>query len=83
MPPPRLLAVAATLGPIDAAFPDVHDPVPEPVDLSLFLAMPKPSYLLDTSIVSGLVRRPAGRIRDSIAACGEERVCMCPTKHRS
>lgn len=37
--------------------------------------MPKPAYLLDTNIVSDLVRRPAGRTRDCIAAYGEERVC--------
>ncbi|AUB79610.1 type II toxin-antitoxin system VapC family toxin [Candidatus Thiodictyon syntrophicum] len=37
--------------------------------------MPKPAYLLDTNIVSDLVRRPAGSIRDCIAARGEERVC--------
>jgi len=37
--------------------------------------MPKPAYLLDTNIVSGLVRQPGGQIRDCIAACGEERVC--------
>ena len=37
--------------------------------------MPKPAYLLDTNIVSDLVRRPAGRIRDCIGARGEERVC--------
>lgn len=37
--------------------------------------MAKPAYLLDTNIVSDLLRRPAGRIRDGIAACGEERVC--------
>lgn len=37
--------------------------------------MPKPTYLLDTNIVSDLVRRPAGRIRDCIAERGEERVC--------
>ena len=37
--------------------------------------MPKPAYLLDTNIVSDLVRRPAGRIRDCIAARGEKRVC--------
>jgi tRNA(fMet)-specific endonuclease VapC len=37
--------------------------------------MPKPAYLLDTNIVSDLVRRPAGRISDCIAARGEKRVC--------
>jgi tRNA(fMet)-specific endonuclease VapC len=37
--------------------------------------MPRPAYLLDTSIVSDLVRRPAGPIRDCIAARGEEQVC--------
>jgi tRNA(fMet)-specific endonuclease VapC len=37
--------------------------------------MPKHAYLLDTNIVSDLVRQPTGRIRDCIAACGEERVC--------
>lgn len=33
VPPPRLLAVLATLDPIDDTFPDIHDPAPEPVDL--------------------------------------------------
>ncbi len=33
VPTPRLLAVLANLQPIDETFPDVHDPVPEPVDL--------------------------------------------------
>ena len=37
--------------------------------------MPKAAYLLDTNIASDLVRRPAGTIRDCIAARGEERVC--------
>jgi antitoxin VapB len=32
-PPSRLLAVLATLDPIDDSFPDIHDPAPEPVDL--------------------------------------------------
>jgi antitoxin VapB len=32
VPPPRLLAVLATLEPIDEPFPDIHDPLPEPVD---------------------------------------------------
>ena len=33
VPPPRLLAVLATLEPIDETFPEVHDPEPEPVQL--------------------------------------------------
>ncbi|WP_373510398.1 antitoxin [Thiocapsa sp.] len=33
VPPPRLLAVLATLTPIDDTFPDIHDPAPEPVEL--------------------------------------------------
>ncbi len=37
--------------------------------------MPKPAYLLDTNILSDLVRRPAGRIRDRIAEHGEGTVC--------
>ena len=37
--------------------------------------MPNPVYLLDTNIVSDLVRRPAGRIRDCIAERGEAQVC--------
>ncbi|MEY6431504.1 type II toxin-antitoxin system VapC family toxin [Thioalkalicoccus limnaeus] len=37
--------------------------------------MPKPAYRLDTNIVSDLVRRPAGCIRDGIAARGDKRVC--------
>jgi tRNA(fMet)-specific endonuclease VapC len=37
--------------------------------------MPSPVYLLDTNIVSDLVRRPAGRIRDYIAERGEAQVC--------
>lgn len=32
-------------------------------------------YLLDTNILSDLVRNPAGRIRDRIAEVGEETVC--------
>ncbi len=32
-------------------------------------------YLLDTNIVSDLVRRPQGRIAQRIAAVGEDRVC--------
>jgi tRNA(fMet)-specific endonuclease VapC len=37
--------------------------------------MSNPVYLLDTNIVSDLVRRPAGRIRDCIAERGEAQVC--------
>ncbi len=37
--------------------------------------MSKPAYLLDTNILSDLIRQPAGRIRDRIAECGEERIC--------
>lgn len=33
VPPPRLLAVLATLDPIDDSFPEISDPVPEPVEL--------------------------------------------------
>ncbi|NBC49744.1 MAG: AbrB/MazE/SpoVT family DNA-binding domain-containing protein [Gammaproteobacteria bacterium] len=33
VPPPRLLAVLATLAPIDKTFPDIQDPVAEPVAL--------------------------------------------------
>jgi antitoxin VapB len=33
VPPPRLLAVLATLDPLDDTFPDILDLVPEPVDL--------------------------------------------------
>lgn len=33
VPTPKLLAILATLHPIDETFPDVHDPLPEPVDL--------------------------------------------------
>lgn len=37
--------------------------------------MTKLAYLLDTNIVSDLVRRPKGLIRDCIAACGDDQVC--------
>lgn len=37
--------------------------------------MAKPAYLLDTSILSDLIRQPGGRVRDRIAQCGEARVC--------
>jgi tRNA(fMet)-specific endonuclease VapC len=40
-----------------------------------FPVMPNPVYLLDTNILSDLVRRPAGRIRDCIAERGEAQVC--------
>ena len=33
VPPPRLLAVLATLDPIDDTFPDIQDPAPEPVEV--------------------------------------------------
>ena len=33
VPPPKLLAVLATLDPIDETFPDVQDLDPDPVDL--------------------------------------------------
>jgi tRNA(fMet)-specific endonuclease VapC len=33
-------------------------------------------YLLDTNILSDLVRHPAGMVRDRIAAVGEESVCV-------
>lgn len=37
--------------------------------------MAKPLYLLDTNILSDLVRHPAGRIHDCIAERGEDSVC--------
>lgn len=37
--------------------------------------MPEPAYLLDTNILSDLVRRPAGRVRDRIAKHGEDSIC--------
>ncbi|EGV27579.1 PilT protein domain protein [Thiorhodococcus drewsii AZ1] len=37
--------------------------------------MPKPAYLLDTNILSDLIRQPAGRIRDRIAQYGEDSIC--------
>lgn len=42
VPPPSLLAVLATLDPIDETFPDIRDPAPEPVDLQRLAAMPSP-----------------------------------------
>ena len=33
VPPPRLLALLATLDPLDEAFPEIDDPPPEPIDL--------------------------------------------------
>ena len=35
----------------------------------------KPQYLLDTNIISELVRNPHGRLKDQIALVGEEAVC--------
>ena len=32
-------------------------------------------YLLDTNILSDLIRQPAGRVRDRIAECGEDSIC--------
>lgn len=37
--------------------------------------MSEPAYLLDTNILSDLIRQPGGRIRDRIVDCGEKRVC--------
>lgn len=33
------------------------------------------TYLLDTNILSDLIRQPAGRVRDRIAECGEDSIC--------
>nr|VFJ65884.1 MAG: tRNA(fMet)-specific endonuclease VapC [Candidatus Kentron sp. DK] len=38
-------------------------------------AMERKRYLLDTNILSDLIRNPAGRIAQRIAAVGEEAVC--------
>lgn len=38
--------------------------------------MVKPRYLLDTNIVSDLVRNPAGDIMKRIASVGAEKVCI-------
>ena len=38
--------------------------------------MAGPRYLLDTNIVSDLIRHPSGVIRERIAGIGEEAVCV-------
>ncbi|MCF7985830.1 MAG: type II toxin-antitoxin system VapC family toxin [Thiohalocapsa sp.] len=37
--------------------------------------MTRRTYLLDTNILSDLIRQPAGRVRDRIAECGEDSIC--------
>lgn len=39
------------------------------------IVMAYPIYLLDTNILSALVRNPAGRVRGRIAESGEHTVC--------
>ena len=67
-PPKSLLALLATLAPARGDFPPIGDMSP----LSRRALM---RYLLDTNIVSDLVRNPQGRISERIREVGEAQVC--------
>ena len=43
----------------------------DPVDVS----MPEPRYLLDTNILSALIREPQGRVANLLGQRGYDRVC--------
>jgi tRNA(fMet)-specific endonuclease VapC len=69
----RLLALLASLEPLEEPFPDVDgDLAPlddvEPQSMSL-------RYLLDTSIISELARRPGGIVATRITDVGEDSIC--------
>ena len=67
-PARSLLAVLAELAPIDESFPEIDDRPPEPGG-SLT------RYLLDTNILSDLIRNPQGRVAARIAEVGESAIC--------
>ena len=66
-PPKSLLALLATLAPLDEKFPryPIRYPIP---------SRSMRRYLLDTNIVSDLVRNPQGRIAEHIRKVGEAQV---------
>ena len=67
-PPRSLLALLATLAPLDEEFP----PIRERAARCRRVLM---RYLLDTNIVSDLVRDPQGRVADRTREVGEAQVC--------
>jgi antitoxin VapB len=62
-----LQTVLAKLKPLEEDFPPIPDPAPEAVDLM--------RYLLDTNVVSDLVRKPGGQVTRHIREIGEKSVC--------
>jgi tRNA(fMet)-specific endonuclease VapC len=66
-PPKSLLALLATLAPLDEDFPPIPDSAPDPVSFE--------RYLLDTNVVSDLIRNPQGRVAEHIRKVGEAQVC--------
>jgi tRNA(fMet)-specific endonuclease VapC len=67
-PPRSLLALLATLAPLDEEFP----PIRERAARCRRVLM---RYLLDTNIVSDLVRDPKGRVADRTREVGDAQVC--------
>jgi tRNA(fMet)-specific endonuclease VapC len=65
-PPKSLLALLATLRPLDEEFPAIPDSSP---------GHAVTRYLLDTNIVSDLVRNPQGRVAQRISEVGEAQIC--------
>ncbi len=61
------LAPLATLAPLDEPFPDVDDDL-QPLEMV-------PRYLLDSNILSDLIRRPRGPVAARISTVGECAVC--------
>ena len=67
-PPRSLLALLAELEPIDDDFSAIGRPRTRAGGAVTY------KFLLDTNIISDLVRRPQGRVADAIAAEGEAKV---------
>ena len=68
VPPRSLLALLATLPRLDEEFPTIGDPLPE-------FRRALMRYLLDTNIVSDVVRNPQGRAAEHVSRVGEAQVC--------
>ena len=67
VPPKSLLGVLATLTPLDEDFPEISD-------LQSARRRTLMRYLLDTNIVSELIRNPQGRVTERIREVGEAQV---------
>lgn len=69
----RLLALLSTLEPLDETLPGVDEDLPPLDDVTLCHVALR--YLLDTNILSDLLRSPQGVLADRISEVGEDAIC--------